>query len=216
MHNEASKQTQVGSQWAFIPKTKRPGTSLRVACAWSHTLMQLADSEWRSWKAKNNFLEQDVTLSVYFNFKKCCHWKIWKSAKWLLCNFFKKWSLPYLPLWWKRLYILFAFLISPSSSIPAPCLFKLLSLSSGLTVYTQALCHRTKVGLAAPSQIASGFPQSTTSRSIFLMVSFDVKKLLILRKFKLSIYFLFWLLLLVSCTRPLPAPQLQLLPFVSL
>lgn len=89
MHNEASKQTQVGSQWAFIPKTKRPGTSLRVACAWSHTLMQLADSEWRSWKAKNNFLEQDVTLSVYFNFKKCCHWKIWKSAKWLLCNFFK-------------------------------------------------------------------------------------------------------------------------------
>lgn len=31
IHNEASKQTQVGSQWAFIPKTKGPGTSLRAA-----------------------------------------------------------------------------------------------------------------------------------------------------------------------------------------
>lgn len=129
---------------------------------------------------------------------------------------FFKWSLPYLPLCWKRLYILFTFPISPSSSIPAPCLFKLLSLNSGLTVYTQALCHRTNVGLAASSQISSGFSQSMASCSIFLMVSFDVKKLLILRKLKLSIYFFFWLLLLISCTRPLPAPQLQLLPFVFL
>lgn len=34
---------------------------------------------------------------------------------------------------------------------------------------------------------------------IFLMVSFDEKRLLILRKLKLSIYFLLWLLLLTSC-----------------
>ena len=34
---------------------------------------------------------------------------------------------------------------------------------------------------------------------IFLMVSFDEKRLLILRKLKLSIYFLLWLLLFTSC-----------------
>lgn len=107
MHNEASKQTQVGSQWAFIPKTKGPGTSLRVACPWSHTLMQLADSEWGSWKAKNNFLEQDVTLSVYFNFKKCCHWKIWKSAKRLLCNFLKMEFALFAPLTEKTVYFIY-------------------------------------------------------------------------------------------------------------
>lgn len=66
-----------------VPHSEWPALGPTHLCSW------LTQSEWRSWKAKNNFLEQDVTLSVYFNFKKCCHWKIWKSAKWLLCNFFK-------------------------------------------------------------------------------------------------------------------------------